>query len=262
MKWVNRLGYMVVLSTLLFGGLYLENIYLIAISLSLGYLLNSWFLSVFTRTRERLLQDMVEQEGRNPFHSGTILPFSNHEGVFVFQPKKPATTKTVEGYLYTIQELNRHELKAGTVKKHELEIKFFRFLRDSHFLIWFSFLLALGLASYKGWSIQEYNYFWIPGLMFFYHITFYAHLSLGVLSMKWGEHINRNRDELVELMSIYVGTVLEKETAVINLVDVFQSGDILVRFHLDGMDYYHHVSIEDRVRLEVFLDEGGDSFKE
>lgn len=250
MRLVYQTGFFLMSVGLFASGILFDNVVLMALSLSVGYLVLTLLESRFTETRGKMVNEAVEANGMTMEDTALYLPFSNQEGVFVFKKAKESRMVNVSGINYPIHALMPYEIKEGEVKKGELETKFLDFVFVSKWILRTTILLALALATYFIYKENQYGYLAVPIALLFFHIFSYSGIGMVARQIRVAKRVNKDREYLHELMVFY-GEVLLGMKNPIPQAEVFPTGDILVRFDNGEKSEYYYVPFNERVWLEL-----------
>lgn len=250
MRLVYQIGFVLMSVGLFVSGILFDNVVLLALSLSLGYLVLTLLESRFTETRGKMVNEAVEANGMTMEETALYLPFSNQEGVFVFKKEKESRLVKVSGINYPIHSLKPYEIKGGEVKKGELETKFLDFVFVSKWILRTTFLLSLLLATYFIYQENQYGYLAVPIALLFFHVFSYSGVGMVARQIKVAKRVNEDREYLHDLMVFYGEVLLGMENPIPE-AEVFPTGDILVRFNNGEKSEFYYVPFNERVWLEI-----------
>lgn len=250
MRFVYQIGFILMSVGLFVSGILFDNVVLLALSLSLGYLVLTLLESRFTETRGKMVNEAVEANGMTMEETALYLPFSSQEGVFVFKKEKESRLVNISGVNYPIHSLKPYEIKGGEVKKGELETKFLDFVFISKWILRTTFLLSLALATFFIYQENQYGYLVVPIGLLLFHVLSYSGIGLVARQMRVAKSVNKDREYLHDLMVFYGEVMLGIENPVPK-TDVFPTGDILVRFDNGEETEFYYVPFNERVWLEM-----------
>lgn len=254
MRIFYRVAFVLVSLGLFVIGLLKENLVVLALSMTLGYILMPYLEYRFTNARQKIIDEAVERNGMTMDEESIYLPFSNDEGVFVLKKDSESKVVEVSGTFVPVHRFKNYELTGGEVKKGDLEEKFLDYvLLSKAFLVTMNLVSAL-LAYFYIYQEDRFGYLAIPIVMFIVNLLLYPSINVVIKNITNSKILNRDKEKLHELINYYGQTLLGIPEPKHNTT-VLPNGDIVVRFEREGQDEYYYIPMYDRMRLEWTKDQ-------
>ncbi|WP_442638194.1 hypothetical protein [Rossellomorea marisflavi] len=249
MRIFYRVAFVLVSLGLFSIGLLKENLVVLALSMTLGYILIPYLEYRFTNARGKMIDQAVERNGMTLEEDSICLPFSNNEGVFVLKNDDESRVVKVSGTNVPVHRFRHYELTEGDVKKGELEKKFLDYVFLSKAFLNTMNIVAMFLALFYIYQDSRYGYLIIPIVICIINLIMYSSLNIVIHNISYSKTINSNKEKLHELMTFY-GQALLGMTEPKHSTTIVSNGDIVVRFERDGRDEYYYIPLNDLIRLE------------
>lgn len=247
MKWVIRLIVSAGLLALCIVGMVKNNVIMVALSLSLPYLIGMYLTDRF-ENRLKKIRKMASAIDKG-IDSKETIPFTTDTGVYFFQEKDMYLVEHGD-YTFTVSEMKPNLVKDERVRRMNLEKVYATSIYETRYYLVFSQFLSLSLALFMALTEGASGYFLIAVAMGIYNILAWTEVYSEAFYLDWVNKQANNPEPLHSLMTLYVMAILndaqQKETDVL----VMPTGDVVVSFLADSSRKYFFVPYDDLVAFQ------------
>ncbi|WP_214688467.1 MULTISPECIES: hypothetical protein [unclassified Exiguobacterium] len=247
MKWVVRLILSAGLLALCVIGMVNDNMIMVALSLSLPYLIGMYLSDRFENRLKKIrkMAFAIDKE----IDSKETIPFTIEGGVYFFQEKDMYLIEHGD-YTFTVSEMKPNLVKDERVRRMKLEKVYATSIYETRYYLLFSQLLSLSLALFMAVTEGASGYFIIPVALGLYNILAWTEVYSEAFYLDWVDKQLNNPKPLKALMTMYVRAILNEARQEETDVLVLPTGDVVVSFLADSNRKYYFVPYDDLVAFQ------------